>query len=186
MPKAQEAYIFLWLSEGQNAVLQPMTPYGRASQPFSRWCRKLCELWHTSQVPHSEEQGQLRWTWQDGDELSVEAVLGAGPHIPAGSPPPYDGTTLKSPCQYGPVTGHVTETCITPALDSLVSRELQNGPHETCCSLIWKVHSRQWKILIVFPFQLWLYGNIIASTFVPDKREKNEKNPHSKKRKFTQ
>lgn len=53
-----------------------------------------------------------RWMWQDGAGLSMEAVSGAGPRIPAGLPPPYDGITLKSPRQYGPVTTkHMTETC---------------------------------------------------------------------------
>lgn len=101
----QQTYISLPL-KGQDAVLQPVGPHGRAISGAGN-----CELQHTSLFRHGEEQGHLRWMWQDGAGLSMEAVSGASSHIPAGSPPPYDGTTLKSPCQYGPVTRHVKETC---------------------------------------------------------------------------
>lgn len=84
------------------------------------------------------------------------------------------------------------QTCdkavITPALDSLVSQGLQNAPHKARCSSIWKAHSSQLRILIVFPFRLWLHGNIITSILpqTKEKKKKGRRKKHSKKWKFTQ
>lgn len=185
--KNQQAYIFLWLLERQDTVLQPMTSYGRAGQPFYKWGRKLCELWHTSQVPHGEEQGHLKWSWQDGAGLSLEAVSGAVPHIPAGSPSLYDGTTLNSPCQYGPVTRHVTETC-----------------HNTCTWLTCVSGAKKWSpwnLLFIYlesPYQSVKDFNSISLSvvvtweyhciyFYPrQRRKKNEKKaPFNEKEVYT-
>lgn len=129
-------------------------------------------LWCTLQIPHGEKQGYLKWAWQGDTGLSMEAVSRTSSHIPAGSPLSDDNTTLTSTYQNRLVNRHPTDTCHKTST-WLVPQELQNGPHKTYCSSVWKAQSSQLRILIVLPFQLWLCRNIIASTFVPDKRGKN-------------